>query len=76
MGANGLLSEALAFLNGAHLSPNGRLGNMVRRCHQAASASQAPSPEVEGTLKKVYVCVCVCIYYACIYIIARVSCDY
>ena len=40
LGSSVLLSEAVSFLNGAHLNPHGHLSNLFRRCHQTlASAS-------------------------------------
>ena len=51
VGANALLSEALTILNGAHLSPSGRLGNMVRKCRRLTSAGQPASAEVEGKVR-------------------------
>lgn len=38
-GASTLVWEAVSVLNGAHLSPSGRLGNLVRKYHQSVSSA-------------------------------------
>ena len=53
--AGGLLWEAVSVLNGAHLSPSGRLGNLVRQYHKAVSSTSAegetPNKQVDWILK-------------------------
>lgn len=41
--SSGLISEAVSFLNGAHLNPRGQLSNLFRRYHQTLSSTSTTS---------------------------------
>ena len=52
-GAGALVWEAVSVLNGAHLSPSGRLGNLVRKYHQnVTSAANTTTTTVEASGKQ------------------------
>lgn len=40
--SNGLLSEALSVVNGAHLGLNSQLGGLLKRCRQFKSTTATP----------------------------------
>lgn len=57
--SSALLSEAVSFLNGAHLNPRGQLSNLFRRYHQTLSTvsstisdggSSQPTPSVSSVV--------------------------
>ena len=41
MANSGLVSEAVSFLNGAHLNPRGQLSSLFRRYHQTLSTASS-----------------------------------
>ena len=51
-GAGALVWEAVSVLNGAHLSPSGRLGNLVRKYHQNVTSAANTTTTVEASVKQ------------------------
>ena len=43
-----LVSEAVSFLNGAHLNPRGQLGNLFRRWHRSLSSTTPATGVTSG----------------------------
>ena len=46
--SSSILSEAVSFLNGAHLNPRGQLSKLFRRYYQTRSASSSPNAGVSS----------------------------